>query len=154
MSERGLTWDAFGLSCPGSPSHIPVPPQQAHRDPASSGIRLRLRCARSCHPSALGGEEMLGPGKAAKKRHIFHSTPVGFNCKNAGGAGLGGLPISWGLGRDAAMGSCMRRMKEQLPWMLKPSSLASLPGAWAEEGNCTPGETLSLPLPVNILQAD
>lgn len=67
MSERGLTWDAFGLSCPGSPSHIPVPPQQAHRNPASSGTCLRPRCARPCHPSALGGEEMLGPGKAAKK---------------------------------------------------------------------------------------
>lgn len=45
VSERGLTWDVFGLSCPAPPSHIPVPPHQSHRDLASSGTRLRHRCA-------------------------------------------------------------------------------------------------------------
>lgn len=32
------------------------------------------------------------------------------------------------------MGSCMRRMEQQLPWTLEPSSLASLAGAWAGGG--------------------
>lgn len=87
--ERGDPVCERGLSCPASPSHIPVPPQQAHRHPASSGTPISHRCAFPCHPSAHGGEEMLGPGKTAKKKHIFHSTLVGFNCKDAGGAGLG-----------------------------------------------------------------
>lgn len=65
--------------------------QQTHRDPASSGTHLTPRCAHPTHPSALAGVKMPCPGKAAKKKknHIFHSTPVGFNCKDAGGAGLG-----------------------------------------------------------------
>lgn len=99
-SERGLMWDAFGLSCPASPSHIPVP---AHLgwDGRAAGISASPQGpSKFWNPSQAQmcfslsslcpwwGEKCWAQAKQQKK-HIFHSTPVGFNCKDAGGAGLG-----------------------------------------------------------------
>lgn len=122
MSERGLMWDAFGLSCPASPSHIPVPPPSPQGPSQFWNLPQAQMCSSHSSLCPWWGRN-AGPRKSNQKKHIFHSTPVGFN---------------WGLGSANLLGlrkGCsMRRMKEQLPWMLEPSSLSSLPGAWAGGG--------------------
>lgn len=114
--------------------------QQTHRDPASSGTHLRPRCAHPTHPSALAGVKMPCPRKAEKnpkknktKKIITFSTQFQWDltARMQVEQGLGSANLL-GLGKGCSHG--MRRMKEQLLWMLEPSSLSSLPGAWARGG--------------------